>query len=46
MATWNIPTDEGDADDVFVYGTAGGMYVDYVVVTTFLNKMKKSFDSG
>jgi hypothetical protein len=51
MASWNIPTDESDveviqayAGDRFAYGTDGDMYVAYVCVSTFLNKMKKNVD--
>ena len=51
MPKWTIETDATDEDtieayagDRFAYGTDGDMYVAYVVVTTFLNKMKNKFD--
>lgn len=52
MPKWTIETDATDEDtiqayagDRFAYGTDGDMYVAYVVVTTFLNKMKKGVDT-
>ena len=51
MARWLIDVDASDDDtiqayagDIFAFGTEQDMYVAYVVVTTFIEKMKKSVD--
>lgn len=51
MPSWKISVDANDDDtiqayagDKFAFGTEGDMYVAYVVVTTFINKMLKSVD--
>lgn len=51
MPKWAIEVDATDDDtiqsyagDRFACGTDGDMYVAYVVVTTFLNKMKNNID--
>ena len=51
MARWVIDVDASDDDtiqayagDSFAFGTEHDMYVAYVVVTTFIERMKKSVD--
>lgn len=51
MARWLIDVDASDDDtiqayagDKFAFGTEHDMYVAYVVITTFIERMKKSVD--
>lgn len=51
MARWLIDVDASDDDtiqayagDRFAFGTERDMYVAYVVVTTFIGRMKKNVD--
>lgn len=51
MARWLIDVDASDDDtiqayagDSFAFGTEHDMYVAYVVVTTFIERMKKNVD--
>ena len=51
MPKWSIDVDASDDDtiqayagDKFAFGTEQDMYVAYVVVTTFIEKMKKNID--
>lgn len=53
MARWLIDVDASDDDtiqayarDKFAFGTEHDMYVAYVVVTTFIERMKKNVDKG
>lgn len=51
MAKWKIDVDANDddviqayAEDKFAFGTEQDMYVAYVVVTSFIERMKKFID--
>lgn len=53
MSRWLIDVDASDDDtiqayagDSFAFGTEHDMYVAYVVVTTFIERMKKNVDRG
>lgn len=53
MAKWKIDVDANDDDviqeyagDKFAFGTEQDMYVAYVVVTSFIERMKKNVDKG